>query len=114
MSILLVAHVPASCIFVILVVNLVPAHSCMAMVSANVVSASAAAAFLVASASSSTGALGAIATSFALFAKVAMTGAFYACLAAFACLILSCLIVPASAAAMSLSASRSALRSKFC
>ena len=113
MSILLVVHVPASCVFVLLVVNLVPAHACMAMVYAKNVSASAAAACRVAFASSIDAHV-AIAAYFTRFAEVAMIVAFGAFLADFALLILSCLTNFASAAAKSMFASRLALRSMCC
>jgi hypothetical protein len=83
----------------------------MAMVSPKVVSASAAAAFPIAY-DSSVDAPAAIAASFARFAKVAMIVAFCAYMDAYACLILSCMVASASAAARSMSPSRSAFRSR--
>ena len=81
---------------------------------ANVVSASAAAAFLDASTSSPVAPAAIIAAYFARFANVAMTPAFCARRAAFACMALSCLIVSSSIAARSRSASLLVFRSKCC
>ncbi len=85
----------------------------MAMESAKTISASAAAVCPAAFVSSVV-AFAIVAAFFTRFANVAMTVAFCTCLAAFVCLIVSFLVVFASAAARSQFASRLVLRSRCC